>query len=64
MSIAQPVAKLAPASGADRFLLHVGLEVFGADPARVKLGEKAHEALNVCLFRGRGCGRVCGGDGV
>ena len=62
--LAQPIPKVIPAAGPNLPPLHVLLEVLGAHPARVELGEEAHEALQLRLLlwcrRGRvgGCYRV------
>ncbi len=64
MRLTQPGPKGVPALRRDVALLHVVLKVLGAHPARVQLGEQAHEALQVRLFPGRRRGRVGRRDGV
>lgn len=62
--LAQPGPERVPALRPHLPLLHVPLEVLGAHPARVELGEEAHEAREVGLLPGRRRGRVGRGDRV
>lgn len=64
MRAAQPLAKLVTSTNLGLLAPQVALEVLGADPARVQLGEEADEAQQVRLLRaGRGLG-VRRRDGV
>lgn len=62
--VAQPVAKLVACANAHRVPLDVFPKVVGAHPARVQLGEEAHEACQVRLFRLRRPLRVLRCDSV
>lgn len=61
VGLAQPVPKLVPAARPNLPPLHVLLEVLGAHPARVELGEEAHEALELRLLLWGRRGRVSRG---
>jgi hypothetical protein len=64
MRLAHPRAELASARNSRCVPGHPGLEVFGADPARVQLPERGEEGLGLGLeLRGR-LRRVGGGYGV
>lgn len=61
---AQPLRKLVPARHLRLLPRHVALEVLGAHPARVQLGEEPDEAEQVRLLRPRRLLRVRRRDGV
>ncbi|KAB8293315.1 hypothetical protein EYC80_007641 [Monilinia laxa] len=60
MRLTHPPPKFIPTLGPYLIFSHVGLEVFGADPAGVELGEERHEGLHVGAIGGGGGGRVAG----
>lgn len=64
MRLAQPAAKLIPAPRLDLLFPQIGLEILGADPARVEFRKEMHKVLQIGLLLGSGRGRVGGGDGV
>ncbi|TGO90425.1 hypothetical protein BPOR_0065g00130 [Botrytis porri] len=64
MGLAHPLPKLGATLRAHLVLGHVGLEIRGAGPAGVQLGEEAHEGGDVGAVGGGGGVGVGGGEGV
>lgn len=60
MGLAHPLPKLGATLGAHLVLGHVGLEIRGAGPAGVELGEEAHEGGDVGAVGGGGGAGVRG----
>ena len=61
---AQPLTKILAAACLHGLLLHVLLEVLGADPAGIQLGKEFEEASQVILLRCCRCFRIGRGNGV
>ncbi|TGO20278.1 hypothetical protein BPAE_0316g00090 [Botrytis paeoniae] len=64
MGLAHPLPKLGATLRTHFILGHVGLEIGGAGPAGVELGEEAHEGGDVGAVGGGGAAGVGGGECV